>query len=258
MTRDEIIDLLSLMAARDRRTIGETDVAAWLEDAGDLPFADARVAVSRHFRETGDWCMPFHIRKHVKAIRTERLANANQVIPPADPATWTRSLKEINRRIGDGQPTFQAIEGGDVQHAEDAKDYRKLREEWQAKRDLEAAQAKAEKEARISAAFAEQESRREADLAYSVIITLTDEESLTAYQLAREDLGPDATRERIMIRAAQLADHTKVRPAEEITDAIRDTTAKHCRHGCEYGTHEKPCPYADQDSRVGRDPEYRR
>jgi hypothetical protein len=72
MNRAEIAQLLGLAAARDRRTVGTADVAAWFEDLGDLDFADARAALGRHFRETTDWLMPAHIRRHVKALRAER------------------------------------------------------------------------------------------------------------------------------------------------------------------------------------------
>jgi hypothetical protein len=72
MNRSEIAQLLGLAAARDRRTVGTADVAAWLEDVGDLGFDDARAAVSRHFRTSTDWLMPAHIRQQVKAIRAER------------------------------------------------------------------------------------------------------------------------------------------------------------------------------------------
>lgn len=72
MNRSEIALLLGAVAARDRRTIGETDVLAWHEDLGDLGFDEARAAVSRHFRESTDYLMPAHIRQHVKVIRAEQ------------------------------------------------------------------------------------------------------------------------------------------------------------------------------------------
>ena len=74
MNRADIATLLGLAAARDRRTVGQADVAAWLEDVGDLDFADARAALGRHFRESYAWLMPVHIRRHVAAIKAERRA----------------------------------------------------------------------------------------------------------------------------------------------------------------------------------------
>lgn len=83
MNRSETALLLGAMAARDQRTIGETDVLAWHEDLSDLPFEDCRAAVSRHFRESTDRLMPAHIRRQVRIIRDERRASeAVKALPP--------------------------------------------------------------------------------------------------------------------------------------------------------------------------------
>lgn len=83
MNRSETALLLGSIAARDQRTIGETDVLAWHEDLGDLPFEDTRAAVSRHFRESTDRIMPAHIRRQVRIIRDERRASAEvAALPP--------------------------------------------------------------------------------------------------------------------------------------------------------------------------------
>jgi len=76
MTRSEIALLLGAMAARDQRTVGETDVLAWHEDIGDLEFDEARQAVSRHYRDSVERIKPAHVRQHVKVIRAERRAAA--------------------------------------------------------------------------------------------------------------------------------------------------------------------------------------
>lgn len=95
MTRSEVSLLLSLAAARDYRKIGEADVLAWFEDIGDLEFEDAKVAVSRHYRESTDRIMPAHIRRGVKALRAER---ARQV-PSAARELPSRFEPDINREI---------------------------------------------------------------------------------------------------------------------------------------------------------------
>jgi uncharacterized protein (DUF58 family) len=83
VTRSEVALLLGAATARDRRTVGETDVLAWHEDLGDLDFADAREAVSRHYRQSTDWIMPGHIRQLVRVIRDERrAASAVKALPP--------------------------------------------------------------------------------------------------------------------------------------------------------------------------------
>jgi hypothetical protein len=72
MNRSEIAKILALAAARDLRTVGDVDVLAWHEDIGDLDFADAREAVTRHYRESTDRLMPAHVRRLVKLVREER------------------------------------------------------------------------------------------------------------------------------------------------------------------------------------------
>jgi hypothetical protein len=116
VTTDEIIDLLTLLAAYDRRTIGEGDVNAWMLAAGDLPYDDARHAVARHYRQSREWLMPADVRHLVKAVRDERLAAAPLPQPPPhladDPASYVRELKEITRRAADGRTPFGALQGG--------------------------------------------------------------------------------------------------------------------------------------------------
>lgn len=109
MNRSETALLLGSIAARDQRTIGETDVLAWHEDLGDLPFEDARAAVSRHFRESTDRIMPAHIRRQVRIIRDERRASAEvAALPPGrfedDPdrdARIRRNAEKIRELLAD-------------------------------------------------------------------------------------------------------------------------------------------------------------
>lgn len=72
MNRQQAAILLSLAAARDRRTIGDADVMAWAEDLTSIEFDDAREAVTRHYRASTDWLMPAHVVSIVKIIREER------------------------------------------------------------------------------------------------------------------------------------------------------------------------------------------
>lgn len=70
MTRDDVIDVLTTVAACDRRTVGEADVAVWMEIIGDLPKGLAVKAVINHFRDRPDtWLQPGHVRAGVRAIR---------------------------------------------------------------------------------------------------------------------------------------------------------------------------------------------
>ncbi|BAL85486.1 hypothetical protein AMIS_2660 [Actinoplanes missouriensis 431] len=102
MTRSEIALLLGAIAGRDQRTIGDADVLAWHEDLGDLDFADARAAVSRHFRESTDRIMPAHIRRLTRIIRDERRASTTvRALPPGkledDPDRDARIARNRNR-----------------------------------------------------------------------------------------------------------------------------------------------------------------
>lgn len=116
MTRDEVIDLLSLMASYDRRTAGEVDIDAWGLAVGDLPFADARDAVIGHYRESADWIMPAHVRRRVDAVRAARLAaagNLEELIPEdlADrPIEYTQRLQQLTEATRD-EHTPKAIGG---------------------------------------------------------------------------------------------------------------------------------------------------
>lgn len=71
MNRSEAATLLSLAAARDRRTIGEADVLAWTEDLDGIEFFEARAALTRHFRTSHEYLMPVHIIELVRAIRED-------------------------------------------------------------------------------------------------------------------------------------------------------------------------------------------
>jgi hypothetical protein len=109
VNRSETALLLGAIAARDQRTVGETDVLAWHEDLEDLDFADCRAAVTRHFRDSTERIMPAHIRRHVRAIRDAR--RASQVVaelPPGrfedDPdraARISRNAGQVRRLVDD-------------------------------------------------------------------------------------------------------------------------------------------------------------
>jgi hypothetical protein len=73
VTPDDIIDILSIAAAVDRRTVGESDVILWHELIGDLPKDLAQQAVIGHLREQpGVWLEPGHVVAGVRVIRREQ------------------------------------------------------------------------------------------------------------------------------------------------------------------------------------------
>lgn len=115
MNHDEMVDLLSLISARDNRTVGHTTVLAWLEDIGDLAFVDCREAVARHFRESTDWLMPAAVRRLVKAVRAGRLEGF-QYVPvegDKDPQVYLAALRAQRAAVADGRrEAAPSIEGG--------------------------------------------------------------------------------------------------------------------------------------------------
>ena len=120
MTIEEAVDLLTVAASFDRRTIGRADAIAWHAVLGDLSYADARDAVLGHYGATREWIMPADIRTRVQAVRTERIRHAQIPAPPPeladDPAAYKAALAESVRLAADGQlppaETPLAITGG--------------------------------------------------------------------------------------------------------------------------------------------------
>jgi len=128
VTRDEVIDLLAIISGVNGRTVGETDVAVWLELVGDMSFADASAAVKAHYMESDRWIMPSHIRDRIKVMRHERLARTPLPDVPDeivdDAAAYLAWERAARRLIADGltdpkvitaraSRTLRAIEAGD-------------------------------------------------------------------------------------------------------------------------------------------------
>lgn len=116
MTLDETIDLLTVAAAYDKRTVGKADAMAWHAAVGDLNFEDSKAAVIAHYTETTDWLMPAHVRRRVREIRDRRLQDAKIPPPPPetldDPEAYRACLHAAALAIADGrdpQPAIQAI-----------------------------------------------------------------------------------------------------------------------------------------------------
>lgn len=72
MTPAEVARVLAKASAFDQRTVGQADVLAWHEVLGDLAFADAMAAVSKHYADRTERIMPAHIRSLVVAARNAR------------------------------------------------------------------------------------------------------------------------------------------------------------------------------------------
>lgn len=76
MNLSETADLLTAMAAFDRRTIGDGDVIAWQAILFDASFEDCLEAVKDHYAEHTEWMMPAHVRRLVRDIIRQREAAA--------------------------------------------------------------------------------------------------------------------------------------------------------------------------------------
>ncbi|MEZ0366787.1 hypothetical protein ACAG26_24240 [Mycobacterium sp. pUA109] len=74
MNRNDVIDVLSVVAAATRRTVGKTDVEIWLGIIGDDDKQLALRAVREHLRDCpGVWLEPGHVHQRVRAIRRDEL-----------------------------------------------------------------------------------------------------------------------------------------------------------------------------------------
>lgn len=74
MNRDDVIDVLTLIAAVDHRTVGEADVTAWGVIIGELPREFAIKAVTDHRREEpGTWLEPGHVYQRARAMVRDKL-----------------------------------------------------------------------------------------------------------------------------------------------------------------------------------------
>lgn len=79
LTRDDVIDVLTAIAAFDRRTIGEGDITAW--GAALRPDLDRQLALDAvriHNATSGDWIKPVHVNTLAVQIRKDRADRENR------------------------------------------------------------------------------------------------------------------------------------------------------------------------------------
>jgi hypothetical protein len=123
--------LLGLCSAcGDNRKPDEDVAKTWALLLDDLRFEDCQEAIVAHYRDSGDWIMPADIRRHVEAVRRERIraaGNLTERIPlaihsmedgPEQQEAERAWLREAARRIGDGEhiddvaPRLQIVPAG--------------------------------------------------------------------------------------------------------------------------------------------------
>jgi hypothetical protein len=93
MNKAEVGDLLTVIVAFDRRTIGHADIEVWHLILADYPLADCAQAVKDHYSERTDWLMPAHV-----VARADRMAKHHAYLQrvaelEAEDAAETRALE---------------------------------------------------------------------------------------------------------------------------------------------------------------------
>lgn len=108
MNRSEAAQALTVAAAYDNRSIGQTNVAAWTKALDDLRLSDVVDAIHAHYRDSSDFLQPAHIRKAVQQIRARRIDDAVIPAPPHELADDVQAALEwqraVRKRIADGDP----------------------------------------------------------------------------------------------------------------------------------------------------------
>lgn len=106
MNIPETSALLAMVAANDRRTVGDIDVEVWHDALDDMPFEDCRAVVREHVRQAlSNWLTPSDVRAGVKRIRTDRIARTVELPPDADPddvEAYLEALRDGRRRTASG------------------------------------------------------------------------------------------------------------------------------------------------------------
>ena len=109
MTDEEVGELLSVAAGYDRRTVGRTDIEAWVLALDDpripnLGLGECVDAVILHYRDTEKPIMPVHVLTRVKAERSTAIAKALPAGKPTPGAyehigpLWRKTYAEAEAR----------------------------------------------------------------------------------------------------------------------------------------------------------------
>jgi hypothetical protein len=120
LTKQDVMQVLAVAAAFDRRVPSETALAVWtdaLNLAGPFPRLDAIEAVKRHYATSTDYLMPAHVGAYCR----ERMRERRAALPPAgefmadvdtnDPA-WLSIRRSRERALLDAMVTDQRALGG--------------------------------------------------------------------------------------------------------------------------------------------------
>lgn len=116
MEWNDVVDVLTAVAALDKRTVGEADITVWqaaFVASGVTSRRDALQAVADHYATSTEWLMPAHVAERVRAMRLARVRGVEDAdlvrdIDPADAGTWLRVLQARRRAVLDGTPMDEA------------------------------------------------------------------------------------------------------------------------------------------------------
>lgn len=107
MNRDQVIDLLTIAQAYDRRTVGQADIAAWSEAArrAGWTFNRAADAIHAHYADTSKWLMPGHVTERIR-LSSKQPAPVDEALrelgaaPPASAERRAEVMAEV-RKLAD-------------------------------------------------------------------------------------------------------------------------------------------------------------
>ena len=122
MTGEEIIDLLTLCAGFDQRTVGKADVTAWGLAIESAPVAvtieDACRAVVAHYADQPETrIMPAHVIDRVRRLRTTRIEAVVEPAPDVDPdniPAWLTRRRANLKALADGREAPHQLATGTV------------------------------------------------------------------------------------------------------------------------------------------------
>jgi hypothetical protein len=107
VTRNDVIDVLTAVAAADRRTVGEADVDVWQAIIGDLPRDLALKAVRDHLRDQpGVWLEPGHIHQRVRAHVRDQLEREPDEYREARQDALAAKVAEAVTAIAEAKASF--------------------------------------------------------------------------------------------------------------------------------------------------------
>jgi len=116
VNKSDVVDVLSMVAAGDRRTVGDADVEMWFLVMGDVPKDFALSAIVAHRRDfPGIWMEPGHIvdrwRTHQRD-KTQRTANVMSIETADNDVTIER------RELSTGDERFRFFAESESGHAQ--------------------------------------------------------------------------------------------------------------------------------------------